>query len=136
MSPFNLLSISRLPHYLDYVISFTKYYVCLHDWSSRQVINIKCESYGLYHLRPCTHVDAIMESQSLHASLGHLSLAKLQQFVPSLSMLSSLVCESCQLRKYSCSSFPHSVSQCVLSPFSLVHSSIWGLSRVKSNLGF
>ena len=78
-----------------------------------------------------------MESPSLlHAQFGHPSLAKLQQLVPSLSKLSSLSCESCQLGKHSRSSFPCSVSQRALSPFALVHSDIWGPSRVKSTLGF
>jgi len=40
-SPFNLLSISRLTGSLDYVVSFTNNYVCLHDQSSKQVIVIE-----------------------------------------------------------------------------------------------
>jgi len=50
--------------------------------------------------------------------------------------LSSLSCELCLLGKHSHCSFPSSVSQRSLSPFALVHSNIWGPSRVKSNLGF
>jgi len=60
----------------------------------------------------------------------------MQQFVPSLSKLSNLSCESCHLGKQSHNSFPISVSQCASSPFALVHLEIWGLSCVKSNLGF
>jgi len=60
----------------------------------------------------------------------------MQQLVPSLSKLSSLSCESCILGKHSRSSFPSSVSQRVSSPFALVHSDIWGPSRLKSNLRF
>jgi len=79
----------------------------------------------------------VMDSPSLlHAQLGHPSLVKMQQLVPSLSKLSSLSCESCLLGKHSRSSFPNSVSQRVSSPFVLVHSDIWEPSRVKSNLGF
>jgi len=78
-SPFNFLSISRLTRSLDCVISFTNNFVCLQDRSSKQVIGTKCESHGLYHLRPSTHVSAVMESPPfLHAQLGHLTLAKLQ----------------------------------------------------------
>jgi len=78
-----------------------------------------------------------MDSPSLlHAQLGHPSLAKMQQLVPSLSKLSSLTCESCLLERHNRSSFPSSVSQRTSSPFALVHSDIWGPSRVKSNLGF
>jgi len=78
-----------------------------------------------------------MNSPSLiHARLGHPSLAMMQQLVPSFSNVSSLSCESCQLGKHICSSFPSSVSQHASSPFSLVHSDIWGPSCIKSNLGF
>ncbi|WVY93382.1 hypothetical protein V8G54_032470 [Vigna mungo] len=136
-SPFNLLSVSRLTHSLNCVISFTKDSVCLLDRSSKHMIGTGCESHGLYLLRPSAHVGVIMKSPSLlHAQLGHPSLAKLQQLVPSLSKLSNLSCESCQLGKHTRSSFPRSVSQRATSPFSLVHYDIWGPSRVKSTLGF
>jgi len=101
------------------------------------MIGTGCESHGLYCLRTSAHVGMVIDSPSLlHAQLGHLSLAKMQQLVPSLSKLSSLSCESCLLGKYSHNSFPSSVSQRASSPFALVHSNIWGPSRVKSNLGF
>jgi len=101
------------------------------------VIGTGYESHGLYHLRPSTHVGAVMESPSLiHAQLGHPSLAKLQQLVPALSKLSRLDCESCQLGKHTRTSFPRSVTRDASSPFALVHSDIWGPSRVKSTLGF
>jgi len=60
----------------------------------------------------------------------------MQQFVLSLSKLSNLSYERCHLGKQSRNSFLGSVSQRVSSPFALVHSDIWGPSRVKSNLGF
>ena len=101
------------------------------------MIGTGCESHGLYHLCPSTHIGAVMESPSLlHALLGHPSLAKLQQFVPTLSKLSRLVCESCQLGKCSRTSFPRSVTRDASSPFAVVHSDIWGPNRVKSTLGF
>ena len=78
MSPFNLLSISRLTRSLDCVISFTKDYVSLEDRSSKRIIDTECESHGLYQLQISTHVGAIMDSPSLiHARLGHPSLAKM-----------------------------------------------------------
>jgi len=136
-SPFNLLSVSRLTRFLDCVVSFTKDSVCLQDRSSRQIIGTGCESHGIYYLRTTAHVGTVMDSPSLlHAQLGHPSLAKMQQLVPNLSNLSSLSCESCLLGKHSRSSFPSSVSQRASSPFALVHSDIWGPSRVKSNLRF
>jgi len=57
-------------------------------------------------------------SISHHARLGHPSLAKMQQLVPSLSNVSSLLCDPCQLGKHIRSSFPNSVSQRAPSPLS------------------
>jgi len=100
------------------------------------MIGTGCESHGLYQLQIFAHVGAIMFSPSLiHARLGH-SLAKMQQLVPSLSNVSTLSCELCQLGKHIRSSFPSSVSQRASSPFALVDSDIWGLSRITNNLGF
>ena len=136
-SPFNLLSISRLTRTLDCVVSFTKDSVFLQDQSLRQMIGTGCESHGLYHLRPITHAGSAVESPLLiHARLGHPSLQKLQQLVPSLSQLSNLSCESCQLGKHVRSSFPSRLNNRALSPFSLIHSDVWGLSRTMSTLGF
>jgi len=82
----NILSISRLTRSLDFVISFTKDSICLQDRSSGRMIDIRCESHGLYHLRTFSHVDTVMDSPSLiHAQLGHHSLAKMQHLVPNLS---------------------------------------------------
>jgi len=50
--------------------------------------------------------------------------------------VSTLSCESCQLGKHIRSYFPSSVSQRASSSFALVHSDIWGPSRIKSNLVF
>ena len=78
-SPFNLLSINRLTRSLDCVVSFTNNFVCLQNRSSKQVTCIGCESHGIYHLRPSTHIGVVLESPSLlHAQLDHPSLAKLQ----------------------------------------------------------
>ena len=68
--------------------------------------------------------------------LSQVIQTKLQQFVPTLSKLSCLVCESCQLGKHNRTFFPRSVTCDASSPFALVPSSIWGPSRVKSTLGF
>jgi len=82
------------------------------DWSSGRIIGTGCESHGLYHLQTSAHVGMVMDSPSLfHAPLGYPSLVKMQQLVPSLSKLSNLSCESCNLGKQSRSSFPSNVSQ-------------------------
>jgi len=55
------------------------------------MIDIECESHGLYHLQTFAHVGMVMDSLSLlHAQLGHHSLAKMQHLVPKLSKMSSL----------------------------------------------
>jgi len=102
------------------------------------VIDTRCESYGLYHLHPSSHLGIVMESPPilLHVQLGHPTLAKLKQFVTGFSKLSKLVYESCELGNHSRSSFSYSVTHSASSPFALVHFDIWGPSRVESSLGF
>ena len=53
--------------------------------------------------------------------------------VPSLSGLSTLDCESCQLGKHTRATFSRITEGSI---FSLVHSDIWGPSRVSSPLRF
>lgn len=72
----------------------------------------------------------------VHCWLGHPSLSNLKKMIPSLSRVSSLECESCQLGKHSHSSLPSRVNNCVSSPFSIVHSDVWGHSHVSSKQGF
>ena len=50
--------------------------------------------------------------------------------------ISVLECEAYQLGKHQCSSFSHRVESRQLQLFKLVHTDIWGLSRVKSPKGF
>ena len=58
---------------------------------------------------------------------------KLKKMVPELNSLQTLECESCQLGKYVRSSFlKHSEFRCD-SVFSIIHSDIWGPSRVSSS---
>lgn len=56
--------------------------------------------------------------------------------VPCLSKVSNLECESCQFGKLIRSSFFARVNKRAASPFALVHSDIWGPSRVVSCLGY
>jgi len=56
VSPFKLLSISRLTRSLNRVISFTQDFVSLQDRSSEWRIGIKCESHKLYQLQMFAHV--------------------------------------------------------------------------------
>ncbi|CAH9069280.1 unnamed protein product [Cuscuta europaea] len=95
------------------------------------------ESQGLYYFQTSSSVACTaMESPSLlHQRLGHPSLNKLRKMVPQVSNLQSLACESCQIGKHVRTTFPKSHSHAE-SPFYLVHSDVWGPSRVSSVLGF
>ena len=91
---------------------------------------------GLHYIQPtfsiaCAATDSL---ETFHFRLGRPSLSKLQKMVPSLSNLKSLDCESCQLGKHVCNSFPNKAYQRAESLFSLVHSNIWGPSCVSSAL--
>lgn len=80
---------------------------------------------------------ASVASQSLtHQRLGHPSLNKMRLLVPSFSKLSSFECQSCQLGKHTRHTYSQRVNKSVVSPFALVHSDVWGPSRVKSTLGY
>ena len=79
---------------------------------------------------------SIASPELTHQHLGHPSLNKMRLLVPSLSKLSSSECQSCQLGKHTRSTYCQRVNKSVASPFALVHSDIWGPSRVKSTLGY
>lgn len=56
--------------------------------------------------------------------------------VPSFSKLSSFECQSCQLGKHTRHTYSQRVNKSASSPFALVHSDIWGPTRVCSTLGY
>ncbi|KAK2377577.1 putative mitochondrial protein [Trifolium repens] len=133
--PFNLLSVNRLTRSLDCIVTFTNSNVTLQDRSSGRTIGVGCESQGLYYLSLTSNTCSATDSSlTIHAQLGHPSLPKLQKLVPSLSKLSSLHCESCQLGKHTRNHFPDRVNKRASSPFALVHSDVWGPSRTMSTL--
>ncbi|KAK2437071.1 putative mitochondrial protein [Trifolium repens] len=133
--PFNLLSVNRLTRSLDCIVTFTNSNVTLQDRCSGRTIGVGCESQGLYYLSLTSNTCSATDSSlTIHAQLGHPSLPKLQKLVPSLSKLSSLHCESCQLGKHTRNHFPDRVNKRASSPFALVHSDVWGPSRTMSTL--
>ncbi|XP_075111907.1 uncharacterized protein LOC107787662 [Nicotiana tabacum] len=109
------------------------------DRSMGKTIGTRYESQGLYYLsksQPHVAFTSAASADLLHNRLGHPSLAKLQKLIPSLFTLSSIECESCQLGKHTRISFPKRVNNRAISMFDIVHSDIWGPSRVVSNLRF
>lgn len=129
---FNLVSVSRLTRTLKCSVTFDDDFVFIQDRSTGQVIGAGRESQGMYYLSSPSVACTTASSPDLHHCLGRPSLSKLKKMVLSLSSLSCLNCESCQLGKQSRVSFPKCVVNRVASPFALVHSDIWGPSRIFS----
>ena len=137
--PFNLISIIKLTRDLHCVLIFSHNSVTLHNRSTGKTIGIGHESQGLFHLSSplCSTVCPSTEAPLLlHNRLGHPRLSKFRKLVPLFFSLSSLECESCQLRKHTRVLFPKRLDPQTKSPFELVHYDIWGPSRSTSTLGF
>lgn len=69
-----------------------------------------------------------------HYRLGHPSFQYLERLFPSLFINTSpniFNCEICQLAKHTRASYPN-IAYTPSEPFSLVHSDIWGPSRIKN----
>ena len=69
-----------------------------------------------------------------HYCLGHPNFSYLENLVPSLFInknLKSFQCEVCQLAKHTQSNYPNHEYKSY-QPFSMIHSDIWGPTRVKN----
>ena len=126
-SPFNLLSISKLTHDLNCLITFSDNSVTLQDQSTGRTIGIEHEFQGLFHLSSpssstaCTSMET---SLLIHSRLGHPNISKFRVIVPRFSSMSSIECKSCHLGKHSYVPFPKRLDQWTKSPFKLVHTDI------------
>ena len=131
--PFNLISISKLTRDLHCVLTISHNFVTLQDRSTRKTIGIGHESQVLFHLSSplisiaCTSTEAPL---LLHKRLDHPGLYKFRKLVPHFFGLSSLECESCQPGKHTRVSFPKRLDPRTKSHFDLVHTDVWGLSRI------
>ncbi|KAL0446502.1 UNVERIFIED_CONTAM: Retrovirus-related Pol polyprotein from transposon TNT 1-94 [Sesamum latifolium] len=111
----------------------------LTDLQTRRMIGGGHERGGLYFLDTSTPVDARDLSASVsplqwHCRPRHPSLPSLKKVLPIES--SRLDCESCELGKHHRASFPPRIDKRSSSPFTLVHSDIWGPCRLESIAGF
>ena len=137
--PFNPISINKLTHDLNCLITFSDNFVTLQDQSMGRTIGIGREFQGLCHLSSpsfsttCTSMD---NSLFLYSRLSHPNISKFRVMVPHFSSLSSTEYESCQLWKHTCVPFPKRLDQRTKSPFELVHTNVWGPSRTEPTLGF
>ncbi|KAL0326609.1 UNVERIFIED_CONTAM: Retrovirus-related Pol polyprotein from transposon RE2 [Sesamum angustifolium] len=137
--PVNLLSVNHLTKTHNCSVTFYPSYCVIQDLQTRRTIGTGHERGGLYFLDPTPPVDARALSASVsplqwHSRLGHPSLPTLQKLLPIDS--ARLECESCELGKHHRASFPPRVEKRSSSPFTLVHSDIWGPCRFESLRGF
>ena len=137
--PFNMISISKLTHDLNCLITFSDNSVTLQDRGTGKTIGIGREFQILFHLSSpsSSTVCASMDTPLLiHSHLGHPNISKFQIMVPRFSNLSSIECESCQLGKHTRVPFPRRLDQRTKSHFELVHTDVWGPSQIESTLWF
>ncbi|KAL0316464.1 UNVERIFIED_CONTAM: Retrovirus-related Pol polyprotein from transposon RE2 [Sesamum radiatum] len=137
--PVNLLSVSQLTKTHNCSVTFSPSYSVIQDLQTRRTIGTGHKRGGLYFLDTTPLVDARALFASIsplqwHSRLGHPSLPTLQKILPIHS--ARLECESCELGKHHRASFPPRVEKRSSSPFTLVHSDIWGPCLFESLHGF
>ena len=90
-SPFNLISISKLTHDLNCLITFSDISITLQDQSMGRTISIGHESQGLFHFSSpssfttCTFIDGLL---IIYSCLGHPNISKFRKMVSRFSNLS------------------------------------------------
>lgn len=143
----NLISVSKLSKDLNGIAKFSSSQCEFRDLYSGKTISNTKERDGLYFFEDKQQVvnkqAQALSNESLSVSnkimlwynrLGHPSFPYLKKLFPSLfrnKNINSFRCETCQFAKHT--SVPHPVQLYKSSkPFSLIHSDIWGPSRVNN----
>lgn len=146
----NLLSVSKLSQDSNCCVSFFDSHCVFQEQTSGKMIGSAKLKDGLYYFvdedseNKKAHGYSSVSSTSVmdqvilwHNRLGHPSFAYLQKLLPQLFNdieSSKFVCEHCILAKSHKSSYP-SKTYVPSKPFSLIHSDVWGPSRVKTSSG-
>ena len=92
------ISINKLTHDLNCLITFFDNFVTLQDRSTGRTIGIGCEFQGFFHLSSplssiaCTSMNTPL---LIHSRLGHPNISKFRIMTSHFSSLSSIECESC-----------------------------------------
>jgi transposase InsO family protein len=147
---YNLLSVSQITTTLSCVVIFWPDYCVFKDIRTRRTIGYGTKRGKLYYLDLEKHSSnkrhqalAVDGSEKKggnsdvwlwHRRLGHTSFGYLKRLFPRLFTnldVSSLRCEVCELAKSHRASFPSSMNKS-LTPFMLIHSDVWGPSKVDS----
>ena len=142
----NLLSISKVTTDLRCLVNFSLFYCIFQDQHSSRMIRRAKVFSGLYYFmcnlstKVCCNVTADSSSSLhhrrqvmlLHYRLGHHNFSYMRHLFPNLiSNNDSFKCEVCLLVKHTRVSFPIQ-HYWPSRPFSLIHSDLWGPSRVNS----
>ena len=150
----NLLSISKLTKEKRCITNFSSTHCEFQDLDSGKTIGNAEECSGLYILKehhdPQEQPQMVIGGNSFsvscqnndsairlwHYRLGHPNVMYLKHLFPSLfnKNQKSFECEICQLSKQVRSHFPIQPYK-ASSPFSMIHSDIWGPSRIKNVTG-
>ena len=122
-------------------------YCIFQDLSTKRTIGSGRVERGLYVLDgdvsgPLAHHTIVSANKAediylWHRRLGHPSFSLLKHLFPSLVLnknVSDYPCEPCELGKHHRASFAPSINKSSV-PFALVHSDVWGPSRVLSSKG-
>lgn len=140
----NLLSVSKITQDQQCFAVFSPLCCTFQDMSSGKTIGSAKACSGLYYIDPFppAQVNKAFVSSCLvsrnddimrwHYRLGHPSFSYLKYLFPKLfrnKHLSLFKCEICQLAKHTRAIF-HPVSYKSTQPFTLIHSDIWGPSRI------
>ena len=141
----NLLSISKLTADSNCTVKFTSSTCVFQDRISEQTIGSAKQFSGLYYFARDQSFSGICERvvgcstlsrrhrvMLLHCRLGHPSFAYLRRLFPSLFRNNeTFYCKICQFAKHKRVPFPPQ-PYCPSKPFSLVHSDLWGPSRIST----
>lgn len=135
----SLLSVKQIVDHLNCQVAFNKNGCFFQDLALGKLIGNAKLWNGLYYLHgsspnKCHAVFSAMSNEDIqlwHSRLGHPSFHSMQILFPNLSnkTLSDFHCNSCQFGKQVRNSY-HSHSYQSSSPFSLIHSDVWGPSKV------
>ena len=146
----NLVSVSKITKELNCCAYFLPDSCVFQELTTGRTIGNAEEHDGLYFLEDgsatnkigqkasCLQIFSFPDNKEVylqHFRLGHPSFSYLKKLYPNLFInkdLSSFHCEICALAKHHKSNYPSRIYT-PTSPFTLIHSDIWGPSRVSTS---
>lgn len=140
---YNLISVSKLTNDLSCGANFSKHACVFQDLETGKKIGSARVSHGLYYLAVSSlqnnvslpmclsSVSTEKQVMLMHFRLGHPSFSYMKHLFPHLFSNKSLTfqCDICQLAKHTRTFLPPQIYR-PSTPFTLIHSDIWGPSRV------